>query len=72
MNWSELGRQCNVPGANKGQFVKEIATKLELFEVTTENAPNVDVELLRQSFLEKPFLFRYWRLLVVLKRILRK
>ena len=33
MNWSELGRQCDIPGSNKGQVAKEIADKMQIIDV---------------------------------------
>ena len=33
MNWSKLSRQCDIPGANKGQVAKEIAEKMQIIDV---------------------------------------
>ena len=37
MNWSELGRQCDIPGSNKGQVAKEIAENLKIVDSNSEN-----------------------------------
>ena len=49
MNWSELVRQCNVPGTNKRQIVKEICTKIELLKLRLKTHQNVDLELLGKA-----------------------